>query len=290
MIPALLFFLLNVDAGKVHFGSLKQCILNKISLTVTTIFHDLSLKYHGIGHNVPVLMSILSGSGILTKQDADRLQIRYNRNSVGGYNGDNKLSLALSPQFPLSKGDNAYRAFRSFCKPWITLVVKDIPIPNPPQIDYSGFDDEVHVDSVPVQNIQGIMIPNDACDQPLSRLPLGLTALGGEYGLVDRLVSYIIGVSTLCTKPQPSALIQTIESMFVQADPDDSLMSLMSRWRYQKARNQEIEKMLTEWSAATFADVLGRDANDITLLDVIEYYLTHVVKYNSEGYVLKLQT
>jgi len=164
--------------------------------------------------------------------------------------------------------------------------VKDIPIPRPRQIVYSGFDDEVHVKSVPVQNIQSIMIPDDAYDRPLSHLPLGLTAHGGSDGLVDRLVSYIIGVSTLCTKPQPFALIRTIESMFVQALPDD----YMSRWRYQDDRNQEIEKMLTEWSAATFADVLGRDANDITLLDVIEYYLPHVVKYNSEGYVLKLQT
>jgi hypothetical protein len=93
------------------------------------------------------------------ENEAKRKKVAFERIDFRGYNTREKVSMALSPEHGWSK-QRPVKAFPIWCAPSITFVV--IGVGFKPQLPgYIGYGDEVHIGSVPVGCIIGIMIPDD---------------------------------------------------------------------------------------------------------------------------------
>lgn len=139
------------------------------------ILENRDISYHGINFDYIKMLGILQ-YGILSYDAAIQLGINLNRN-YEGYNGNSNISLSESPSI---KGTYNYGAFNVFVKNGISFVIDTSNLKCIPD-NKSYIPGEIYVNyKIPIENIIGIMLPEQSLNIPISQLNI-FAGIGKGY-------------------------------------------------------------------------------------------------------------
>lgn len=262
------------------------------------ILMDKSKLFHGIGFDLIRYKSILE-HGILSENAAYEKGVNIKRN-FQGYNLNDTVSVTESPSVHKTFTSGA---FGTYIRPGISFVIEGIPIDSsiafrPPPQDIkedfrssriskraSGYIDEAYViHEIPKENLQGVMIPEDSLDKPLSELPLGLAKMGHNF-IENRCRSLItdlaqeIGFSGDIT--QLEELIKSKEEL------ENSPGYYSEKHNARQKLLEQMDKFMQEYIHKAFVQSTGQ--KQVTLRDVLKKYTpADMPIYNSDGMPINL--
>lgn len=150
----------------------------------------------------------------------------------------------------------------------------------------SGFEDEVYIKhKVPIENISGIMIPEESLDRWISELPLELSTIGAGF-IQNRCQKLFTDLEQETGyKADQTQFKELIE---MRSKINNTEIDFPEKDKIEKKIFNTMDKIVQENIEKGFALKMGKE--QVTLRDILKKYLPEGMKlYNSDGKPMALE-